>query len=313
MLLKTKVKAVIRTVTYGIIAILIGWLFFKHKIEIQQSFQNIRMFEILAITLIQIPIIGLGGMAFYFLSFRAIKISKVDSIGLSYIANLLNQILPYRPGMIYRYFFLKYKYQMPLSLFFCIMSLYLIFTLITGSLFTVIGWWWANLSIINLNDFFILSSIVLSIIVLSLLVRIPKNFNFEEKFPTLHERLNYIKQNLLHPELLSISFLIFIGIHLLISTSLFYIYQSLNHTIPFTHCIFLAGMMSLSSILYVTPGNIGINESLFAAITQVIYQDFSIGLSASLLFRITQWIPGICLGCIFGLFLRKETTHISTP
>lgn len=299
-------KTIIRFVIYAIISVLICMLFFKHKEAILHSFQNIRPSEVLILALLQTPIIGLGGVAFYFFSIQNIQIKYTDAIGLSYTANLLNQILPYRPGMIYRYFFLKQKYQMSLGLFVCIMSLYFILTVLSGSLFALVGWWWGDLSIIHLYDFRGLLGLILFILLFGLLIRFSKKTKIKEKRPILHEKIQYIKQTLYHPKLLGINCLIFILIHSFIAVSLYYIYQCLHHTIPFMHCAFFSGILSLSSILYVTPGNIGINESILGAITQVIYQDFSIGLSASLLFRMTQWIPGIILGCFFGLLLKPQ-------
>jgi len=299
-----------RFVVYIIIVSLICILLFRHQEAILNSFQKIQLSEILILALIQTPIIGLGGIAFYILSLRSIQIEHTDAIGLSYTANLLNQILPYRPGMIYRYLFLKQKYQMSLTLFVCIMSLYFILTVLSGSIFVIVGWWGGDYSSPHFYDIRGFLGLIFLILFLGFIVQLSKKTTLKEKFPALNEKFQYIKQALCHPKLLSINFILFILMHSLMTVALYHIFYILNYTVPLIHCVFFAGILSLSSILYITPGNIGINESILGGITQIIYQDFSIGLSASLLFRLTQWIPGIILGCLFGMLLKVQKKSI---
>ncbi len=56
-------------------------------------------------------------------------------------------------------------------------------------------------------------------------------------------------------------------------------------------------------IFPITPGNIGVLETLVGTLTQMMYHDFSLGFSVTALFRATQWIPSIVLGTSFSLLL----------
>lgn len=279
---------------------------YDYRLDLQKGYQLIDHTTLCLLILFHIPIIALGGLAFYVFSLGAKKIQQKDAIGLSFIANSLNQIMPYRPGMIYRYLFLKSKYQMSLGLFISIMSLYLLFTLIVSLLFILIGWWQGQLYAIEIKNFAYLGLCLLLLVPLALVFTQPSQNLAGEHNPKLLEKFQIIKKSLLIPKYLFINAIIFLAIQGITTVNFYIIFNALNFEMAWATCMFFAGMLSLTSVINVTPGNIGVSESLIATMTLALYQDFSMGLLAGLLFRVTQWIPGMFLGVLFGWLLQKR-------
>lgn len=280
--------------------------FYQQREALFRSFQMVNSATWLILALMHTPIVALGGLAFYILTTYQSKIKLLDALGLSFIASGLNQILPYRPGMVYRFAFLKAKYQMALSLFAAIMLLYFILTLTIGCLFTLLGWWQGELYAIDVKHYI---WVLVIICMLLLFASIPsrKTLTLEDAtHSSIWAKLLIMKQNLLKPYIVGCNIFIFLVMHLLISCSLLIIFKALDYEIGLYSCIFFAGMLSLSSIIHVTPGNLGVSEGLLASLTHALYQDFSLGLAVSLIFRMTQWIPVIILGLYFSLKLEPK-------
>lgn len=280
--------------------------FYQQREALFKSFQMVNSGTWLMLALLHTPIVALGGLAFYIFTTYQSKIELLDALGLSFVASGLNQILPYRPGMVYRFAFLKAKYQMTLSLFAAIMMLYLIFTLTIGCVFTLLGWWQGEMYAIDVKHYFWVLMIV-SLLLLFACIPGRRTLALKDASHTgMWAKLSIMKQNLLKPSIVCGNICIFVVMHLLISCSLFIIFKALQFNVGLYNCIFFAGMLGLSSIIHVTPGNLGVSEGLLASLTHALYQDFSLGLAVSLIFRMTQWIPVVILAFYFSLKLKPR-------
>lgn len=300
---------IIRWIKPSIILLVLAGLliaFYQQHEAIFKSFQMVDRGTWLILALLHTPIVALGGLAFYIFTSYQNKIILLDALGLSFVASGLNQILPYRPGMVYRFAFLRAKYQMTLSLFAAIMMLYLIFTLIIGCLFTVLGWWQGEMYAIDIKHYFWVL-IFASALLFFACIPSRRAVSLEENTHTgVWAKLSIMKNNLLKPSIVMSNICIFVVMHLLISCSLLIIFKALQIDVGLYSCIFFAGMLGLSSIIHVTPGNLGVSEGLMASLTHALYQDFSLGLTVSLIFRMTQWIPLVILGFYFCLKLKPR-------
>lgn len=260
--------------------------------------------------LLQIPMIALGGYAFKILctAFN-IHLRWQDWAGLSFIANFLNQLLPYRPGMAFRYLYLRQHYHMKTTEFIYVMLVYLLLTLIISAAFTLIGWFVGDLPK-SFNQITILA--LLLIVALSgffIWLRMRSATSFQKSQPlysvsqVIHKSLEAIHILIKNPVIFIGSLLSLIVVNLLTALIFYAIFLATGFTLPLSNCIFLVGIITIAMIFPITPGNIGVLETLVGTLTQMMYHDFSLGFSVTALFRATQWIPSIVLGTSFSLLL----------
>lgn len=239
------------------------------------------------ILLLMIPYNALGGYAFNILSRPYnIHIHWIDWIGLSFIASFLNQFLPYRPGIAARFIYLKKHYGMTLSQFSLIMFVYFLLHAFCGLLFFSSGF------LISLPpefyDIFYLGSAILLIAFLFYIL-LKKRLN-------LHNFIN-------HPFVLLSAFSIFFVIQLINTCSLYLAFEALHFPFSFVNCLFLNGLLCIAMLFPITPGNIGILETLLGTLTHLMVDNFTIGFSVMALLRATQWIVVLLLGVYFSIKL----------
>lgn len=272
-----------------ILSLLGGALYYKGN-DILASFQNVHLTYIFLLVLLNTMYIALGGFSFELLCrLYNIRLLWKDWFGLSFIANLINQCLPYRPGMGFRYFYLSRHYQLSLAHFSIIMLIYFTVTCLWGLLFTFSGYFLIDASMSShalLKKLLVVCSISIIVILF-----------FFSKFTPIFKLLS------LHLKTAVQSSFSLLVMHIVSTILLYYAFTSLGYPLPLLACVFLSGILSLSLLFPITPGNIGILETFFGMITKMLYQDFSIGFSAIALFRITQWIPSILLGTFFSFSL----------
>lgn len=277
-------------------------LYFGKDIFIQ--FKSIAPLFILISIVLQIPMIASGGLAFKILCTSLdISMRFKDWVGLSFIANFLNQLLPYRPGVGFRYLYMRQHYHMKAVQFVHVMFIYFLLTMLSSCAFTLIGWFNSKITtnyythILSACGFFI--AILLCIFFLRFLFshNRPSHSGFIEK---LTVALNTLLNN---PGALISATLSLLTLNALTAIIFYLIFLSLGNPLPFADCIFIVGIVILSMIIPITPGNIGVLESIVGTLTQMLYQDFSLGFSATALFRVSQWIPSVLLGTCFSLVL----------
>lgn len=278
--------------------------------DIKKTFINIDFAWLLLLVPLHTIVLILNGFSFRELCIPFdYRLKWQDWMGLSFIANFVNQLLPYRPGLLIRYLYLKKKYQMPLDIYAWTTIAYLVIIVSVSALFSTLGWWLGKLFIIEPKYIFLISFIFFTTIGLGVIL---KKITYVERLPTSSI------QNIIHNMILSFrrithsfSALLFaIGSmlisHLLISIIFYCSFCALATPVNFYHCMFISGILYLASIVPITAANIGIAESLAGFLTQIIYQDFGIGFSAAAIFRVSQWIPTFVLGSLFSFILMKN-------
>ncbi len=78
-------------------------------------------------------------------------------------------------------------------------------------------------------------------------------------------------------------------------------FQASGHPISLYEALLYASLAWLASVIAVVPGNIGLKESLMGVATMQLGVDFTVGVTASLLERVTMMVTYIGLGLIFAL------------
>jgi uncharacterized membrane protein YbhN (UPF0104 family) len=303
-------KKILSLISYLVLAgIIIGLIFYYGK-DIYAIFAHVKWWLICVMISLQIPMIALGGYAFQILCKRFdIQLRWQDWAGLSFIANFLNQLLPYRPGVGFRYLYLRQHYQMKSAQFIYVMLVYFLLTLIISAGFTIIGWLFGNLPQ-NFNNITLVALLVI-ILVCSFIfwLKTTQSRHANENFPLylphqlIQKTLQAIHLLINNPVILFSSCLTLFFVNLLTAVIFHVTFIAVSAPMPFSDCIFLVGIITIAMLFPITPGNIGVLETLLGTLTQLMYNDFSLGFSVSALYRASQWIPSIILGTSFSMLL----------
>ncbi|MBS0289179.1 MAG: flippase-like domain-containing protein [Proteobacteria bacterium] len=289
-------------------ALITGILLYNGK-DIIALFKKVNIVLIGISMLLQIPMIACGGLAFKILcTALGIEIRWQDWAGLSFIANFLNQLLPYRPGVGFRYLYMRQHYHMKTSQFFHVMFIYLLLTLLVSCLFTLFGWLMTDIP--NNFNIMVLCALGFSLgmIVAFILLKKQKFLINASMHKTQEQSL---AAKLMHafftlinnPAALLGATLSLLCVNLFTAAIFYFVFMSTGSPLPLGDCFFLVGIVVLAMIIPITPGNIGVLETLVGTLTQALYHDFSLGFGVTALFRASQWLPSMLLGTGFSLFL----------
>lgn len=283
---------------------------FYYNQEILGSFKKIKWHWLTLIILIQTLVILCHGYTFKVLSCcYQIELKWQEWMGLSFIANLLNQLLPYRPGMGFRFFYLKKKHHIKMSEFIYISLIFFLCMITISAALAALGWIFSPYLIEHrLFTLVIFSTGLLSFIFLFWLVF--KKQSISSKSSELVIKGQSIKramdalQFIMHSPRIVLSAILTLLLASLLQALLFYFnFHAINAAIPFSLCLFLVGVFVVVMLFPITPGNVGVLETAFGTLTQLIYNDFGIGFSSIALFRLCQFLPAVILGSAFCLLL----------
>lgn len=298
---KKALHLALRLTAYLLFAAVFIYILMNHGHDIQNALSKIEYKWLLILVPLQFAMIAISGFAFKILSLPFdFKLKWHDWMGLSFIANFMNQLLPYRPGFAFRYLYLKQNYNMPLNIYLWIMTAYLAITCFIAACFCLLGWLFGKLYIIDGRQILLVLILCSGLILFGYFLKKSSNTQVATGFDSLFTAL---KKMIHAPGILSISSMSFIISYLIITLLFYSIFISLHHPIAFTHCMFLTGIITVASIVPITAANIGVNESLMGVLTQLLYQDFSLGFSATLIYRMSQWIPAFIFGTLFSFYL----------
>lgn len=297
--MKTTIK---QQIFYWLIFLVILGVFYYQGAHILKTLQQTKLTVTPWLVVLSIPYIALGGRAFDELCRPyQIHLRFKDWFGLSFIASFVNQLLPYRPGMAVRYFYLRQHYGMTLPQFSVVMIIYLLLTLLFGAAFTATGWFIPDLPV----DYYFTLKVAFyvggGITFLFILAAILKKWFIR----FYHQPASIILSGL------------WLCIMQGIAASLIYLsFLALAAPLPLLHCLFLSGILSITMILPLTPGNIGVLETLMGSFTLMMYNNFSLGFSAIALLRVCQFIPSLLLGGFFssqllGRYIPRISSSIS--
>ncbi|MCS5709182.1 flippase-like domain-containing protein [Candidatus Berkiella cookevillensis] len=291
----------LRLAVYLLFATAFIYIIMNHGHDIQNALSKIEYKWLLVLVPLQFAMIAISGFAFKILSLPfQFKLKWQDWMGLSFIANFINQLLPYRPGFAFRYLYLKQNYNMPLNTYLWIMAAYLAITCFIAACFCLLGWLFGKLYIIDGRQILCILILCGGLLLFGYFLKKSSHVQTTSRFDALFTAL---KKMMHEPGTLSISSISFIISYLIITLLFYSIFISLHHPIAFTHCMFLTGIITVASIVPITAANIGVNESLMGVLTQLLYQDFSLGFSATLIYRMSQWVPAFIFGTLFSFYL----------
>lgn len=252
---------------------------------------------IVLLILLHAGITILSGLAFSMLCRNKGYSTKwFEWMGLSFFANFANQILPYRPGIFIRYAYLKKNYAIKLKTYVYLNFIFFTFVIISALICLLLGYFLLEQG--SKSDLNFLEKYFAQYGVIGL--------TFFFCFICVSYFYNIYKKNLRQPFFLSNAlfgphfkgFILILLVHLLLSYQFYFGFKSLGLEIPFTNALCISGLVSLSLIVPISPGNLGVIESLMGLLTSWWYNDFALGLATALLYR-TTLLMSSCAGSIF--------------
>ena len=242
-----------------------------------------------------------------------ILLTSKEWFGLPFVTAMGNYITPFSGGMIARASYLKYRHSFP----------YARFVSVLGASFLIFFWVASVAGIITLmlslersavywQLVFFFGAVVLTISVVAILpsVKLPGNNRLSTVINNSLEGWGFIKSDLFLLAKLALYTLANIFIN---GISFWLAFVALYGTSLSTGKVFLISLFSSFSILVrITPGNLGVFESIVSLSSGILGVGAGLGLITSLLIRAATLIPAFTLGPIFSFLLtRKLTAHRS--
>jgi uncharacterized membrane protein YbhN (UPF0104 family) len=295
-------KKNLKWLIYPILLCFFVWVYYRFQSEFKNVLYNLSWSNFSYLILLQIFIIGSGGFPFKILCLPLnIHIHWRDWFGLSFAASLLNQALPYRPGLAFRYVYLKSHYGLKGADFFAVMFVYLILMLASALCLAFLACFSSDLPAALEGKLLPALGYFLVMILILMLIRAwSKHKNIT--LPGMHA----LQKIWHHPWQLIWSTLSILLALLAGSFAFYLIFSQLHSPLPIGQCIFLISLLSLSMLIPITPGNIGIAEAIIGTMTQILYGDFTQGFMAVLLFRLSQFTVATLVGGPFLAFFANN-------
>ncbi len=274
-----------------IIFIIIAIFFIKNNLlNIIKIFNNINYNYIIILFIVNLFIIFVNAFIHkYLFLFYNLKLPFQNYFPLIVVASFLNLITPFRGGLIYKTLYLKKKYnfsitnsfEMNIFIYLCsflLISLVNIFTLL-------------YLHIYNKILFFYIIFFITIILITSFLFyykqiinKIVKSNKLKKILPDIDIKI-YIKNY--NIKKLYVLLLLNFSSFILICSQIFFSYKSINITLSLDKIVFLSGIMVLSLFVSLTPGNLGIQESIFIFSSKVIKINSIYSFMSSIIIRLT--------------------------
>lgn len=276
-------KKAIILIPYFILIFSIFWFVSNHSEKVLEIWESFSANDISILVSLQF-------CAVFFLSYpitiffrtHNLYTKLFDIIFLTYACNFFNHLVPYRPGVALRWWYLKKHYSVSSTLFFSVMSVYFVWLVLAAIITFIITAVFLNIPLNIIFQQFKFPAFTL-LIVLLFMVLLWTKIRHYPYFENIVQTLKLIsKANTCQ---LIASTLIF---YMLMGVTLMICFEKIGHAIPLHAALFFLCTLKLTSIIQITPGNAGIAEVAVGALTQWLYQDFTIGFSAIAIFRITQ-------------------------
>jgi uncharacterized protein (TIRG00374 family) len=236
-----------------------------------------------------------------------INLKLRESFGLSIITGLYNLITPFRGGAAVRAIYLKHKYNFSYAYFITTLSASYILIFLTGSVVGLISIFlvYTQQKIFNPIIFIFMTSIL--VIVISFLMISPKFKKSHNKILNQILKITNGWKTIRKNKKVLYNTIILALIQLILSAiNIWTSYRIFEVELNISQAIFISAVYSISMILAITPGNLGIGDAIGIYSATVIGITLTQSLSATILQRAISFLVLFILGPIFSYILLKE-------
>ncbi len=311
----------VRVVLIYTVIIILLYFFIKTSLEEYKILEIIRRIRPIHFGP-QLILAFLFGLINYFIYNQTLKLFKINLsfkewYGLGIINTLTNYIFPFKMGVAIKALYLKNKHNFSIAqnTSILIYSSYLFFQMISALAFvTFIYMKLTNVALEHLNLFLISSFILTSAgIIFTLIIKkisVPNDHHVAEIgriFRIINLFLDGLKIINYHTRLLVLLACANILIFLIQSLRLYYAYLAIDVHPSFLDILFVNLLYCFSSLLSITPGNLGIQEIILSFASSMIGLTKEEGLVAAGIIRVTALgiISVLSVFFYFSLNLHK--------
>jgi len=252
----------------------------------------------------QIFLIALTGFPFKTLfSVLGTRLPAKEWISLSFASNFANYIAPFRPGLAIRYLFMRKRYQSTLKEMALVTLSYSMVLFLVSALLVLALLPFFQSPNIRQTSLLVFSGILVLIIFAALMVLI-KYTKLLERLPEkilkfVNALLGIVRQRSVTLNLI----LQFIIINFLAALTYYFAFLAFSVPINMANILIIAPLTTLASVITLTPGNIGITESIVGLITSYGGGDFSTGFLVTSLVRVCNIVVSVGFGVFCSSYL----------
>ncbi|MCK9568241.1 flippase-like domain-containing protein [Candidatus Pacearchaeota archaeon] len=304
-------KPLIKTIISVVVMLVLAGLLIYYIRNHLSDFNQISLINPLWL----IPLIALFLLSYFFIGLQTkvlleplgVKLKHLEVYMLSIVTGFYNIITPAHGGMGIRAVYLKKKHNFTYTNFLASLAGMYVLTFFIGSLFGLISLFliYEIYRIFNWIVFFIFLGLfipLLLIIIFSPEFKESKN-KFLNKFIHVANGWNIIKKD----KKVIWKCLFFTLIMLLISTTTQILsYHIFGINLHFIQGLFLATIGSITILIQLTPGNLGVSETVAVFSALILGITPATSLSVAILGRIVQMLTMFTLGPIFSVILLKK-------
>nr|MBA4405534.1 hypothetical protein [Nanoarchaeum sp.] len=231
-----------------------------------------------------------------------IKINKKEKLLLPILTNFYNYITPFRGGMAARAIYLKKKYNLTYTDFLgTTLAVYLLAFFI-ASLAAII-----SLLLIKFNLLIFIFLLIIFLILTVIIITAPKikltKYNMLNRFIKVINDWNLIKKN---KPVIYKTFIITLFQLFLSTLSVLLCYKVLGIDIGFTKALFISSISSLSIVISITPGNLGIGDAISVFSANLVGIDLTQAVGATIISRAVGLLIIFIIGPIATYYLLKK-------
>ena len=295
------------------IAALLFYLWRSHLLE-GLDFQTIRWNFVGIALLSEIGAFALRGMILaLFVGAAGIRLRVYEWFGLSIASQVSNLMVPVSGGMMARAGYLKVRHGLPVSHFSALFAAsYLIIFLvsgISGLILILISALTAQQSVPWIAGLILVVMAAGPAVILVLpLERLPlpkegRIMNW------IHAALSGWKEIRTDTPLLAKQVLIVTLLQVVQAFSLYASLIALGISVPFDRTLLMGVLTNLTSFVRITPGALGVRESVTALSAQFVGFRATEGLAAALVIRLVDWAIAFSVGPIFMIVLARQAQN----
>jgi uncharacterized membrane protein YbhN (UPF0104 family) len=288
-------------------ALLIFIVYLWQNIDRYQELFNLSISTlIILITLVIVTILINGAINYFFYRALGAILNFNEGVGLAAVNTLANQ-LPFAGGFIAKGAYLKRGYRLSYSHFLSsTMALYICFVSVNGFVaLAVLGSWFIlskeEVSPVLALAFFGMASSVILIWLPLELISLPDMIN--KWFVKLEKGWSVLRQN---KQLVVVMMGLQLLLTLVVGARFWLSFRALSQEITYAQCLLFSSATILTRLVSISPGGLGVRESLVAAIGALL--GFSPGVSAVAVGfdRLVSTTVIILLGSFYSYILGKK-------
>jgi uncharacterized protein (TIRG00374 family) len=232
-----------------------------------------------------------------------IPLSNKEAFGLSVVTRFYNLITPFRGGAAARAIYLKKKHDFPYVHFLATLSAIYILIFLVSSITGI----FSMLILPEKNNLILLALSLFAIFLLAITIFSPKIKERKNKWLDRIIKVvngwNLIKNN---KRIITITLIISILQIFLSAINNLIAYQIFGITISIPAALFISAISSLSIIIAITPGNLGIGDAINVFTANLIGIPMTEAIAATILLRAVNLVIIFILGPIFSYKLIKK-------